>query len=100
MTSDIPGLDDEIPENKTARIEFRNPEEHEDADYCDDREYYEALHTVRNYLGRGINYPVGKWLVAIRKAHFEDDLNAAKEMTEQLLNGYTDKEIKVIEVEE
>ena len=92
--------EDTFPENKSTRVTFRNPEKHSNADNRDKRENYEAVHTVRNALNRDINHPVGKWLVAIRKAHFEDDLEEAKEITEQLLNGYTDKEVKVIEVED
>lgn len=95
----------EIPENKTASIGFKNPEEVEMQDSYSKRhnhkqEYYEALHYIRNYLGRDTNMAVGEWLVALKKAHYDDDLDEAIELMEKMIRGYTDKQIEITLKEE
>lgn len=90
---------EEIPENKSARIEFKNPEvvdlEAYKANDVNKREYYEALHTLRNILGSDTNHLVGRWLVAVEEAHCNGNVEEAIELIEQLLSGYADGELSV-----
>lgn len=89
----------EIPDHKSARIVFKNPEKVDEAlSPRHSEEYYRALHIVRHYLMEDTNHAVGKWLVAIAKAHHEDELDEAKKVIEQFLNGYTDNEVKIVEI--
>lgn len=68
----------EVPENKTTSIEFKNPEAFdEDLDsYVHSREYYEAVHQVRNLLGIKTNAFFGMCALAFEQLEFDDDIEA------------------------
>lgn len=93
----LPSERGDIPENGSVRVTFKNPEEAEigDAAYRHERQYYEAVHNIRHSLGGDINNVVGEWLVAVEAAHYDNDLEQTMDMFEDLIRGYTDKEIEI-----
>jgi len=87
----------DIPDNKSARITFRNGRKigTENLRSVEEQEYYDAYHCVRDYLHHDTFHAFGQWAVAMKKAHYEEDTDKAAQIIEDLLRGYTDQEVQV-----
>lgn len=100
--STVPGYGNiEIPENKSTSVTFYNPEhpEFEGQDKERDinkREFYEAIHRMRDALGGDMKFVIGKWARMLDNLERGEDVDDGIEMLKSVFQGYVDHEIEIL----